>query len=310
MSIVYNVKANGGPSENGSFSTSGGVNYAAKFADKIDERFKLKSVVAPATNQDYKFDGVNAVSVWSIDTVGLNNYRPAGANRFGSPVELGNAIQTLTLTQRKSFTFTIDERSNLATGGAMAAGAALSREMDEVVVPEYDKYVLGKLLTEANRYHQTNNVGENVVTPSAAVTKDNAYAEFLKIQNAFGNARVPLENRVAFVTYEFYSFFKAGGFVLDSDKGQEIHHSGVIGKVDGTRLIPVPSDLMPANQNVLAIAIASNVVIAPRPINYYTIHRNPPGIHGWLVEGEFLYDCFVLNNKLASIYVLKQYVSG
>lgn len=319
MATVYNVKTNYGPSNSASgvFSTSGGVNYNAIFSQKIDERFKLKSLVARATNQDYKFDGYNAVMVPSIDTVPLTDYEPTGANRYGAPVELGNALQTLTLKRRRSFSFTIDRRSNLATGGAMAAGAALQREVDEVFVPEYDQYVLQTLYNRANEYNPTSNVGQNVVTPSAAVTKDNAYAELLKIQNALGNAKVPLDKRVAFVTYEYLSFLKSGDFVLASERGQEIHSTGSVGKVDGMDLIPVPSDYMPkvmsggssVSANVLAIAIASNLVIAPQPLHKLNTHVDPPGLDGWLIEGDFLYDCFVLNNKLAAIYVLKQYTT-
>lgn len=304
MAITY-TKSNHGPADStsGVFSASGGVNYAGKYADKIDERFKLQSIVAPATNNDFKFNGVNSVTVFNIDTVALNNYAPAGSNRFGSPPELGNGEQTLTIMQDKAFTFDIDNRSSIATNGAMVAAQALKREIDEVCVPTYDKYVLQKLYDTATAYQS----GKNVVTPSAAVTKDTAYTEFLKAQNAMGNAHVPLANRTAFVTYEFYSFFKAGGFTLASEAGQKIHQTGDIGKVDGTRMILTPSDYMPSN--VLAIVIASNLVIAPRPINYFTVHTNPVGLHGWRIEGRMVYDCFVLNNKREAIYVLKQKTS-
>lgn len=301
---------NGGPTGSSSFTNStNGVDYAAKYAKQIDERFSLASVVAPATNNDFDFNGVNAITVFSVDTVDLVTYTRSGSNRFGAPKELSNASQTMTITQDYAFTFTIDNRSKLATGGAMDAGAALDRQLREKCVPMYDRYVLQTLYNVANGYNPTSNVGQNVVTPAAAVTKDNAFSEFLNAQNVMGNARVPLENRTAFVSYEFYSYLKQGQFVLDSEEGMKIHHSGVVGTVDGTKLIPVPSDLLPANQNVLAIVIASNLVIAPRPITYYNVHNNPPGIHGWLVEGRMLYDCFVLNNRRDAIYVLKQKTS-
>ena len=34
----------------------------------------------------------------------------------------------------------------------------------------------------------------------------------------------------------------------------------------------------------------------------YTIHANPPGISGSLVEGRIVYDAFVLDNKVKAIY--------
>lgn len=299
------MASNGGPTQSVSntFSASGGVNYAAKYADKIDERFSLASVVAPATNNDYSFDGVNKVTVLNIDTVPLTDYTPYGSNRFGSPVELGNGEQTLELTQRRSFAFTIDARSPIATQNTMLAAAALDRQLREVCVPAYDNYVLKTLYSNVKTGNKA----------SANLTKDTAYAEFLKAQNAMGNARVPLTNRTAFMSYELYSMFKLGGFTTDSDKGQEIKQTGEVGKIDGTKIILVPSDLLTFDMgnnttvsNVHCIVIASNLVIAPRPISYYNSHNNPPGIHGTLVEGEFLYDCFVLNNKKDAIYVITQ----
>lgn len=34
------------------------INYAAKYSEKIDERFALMSVTAPAVNDDFDFIGV------------------------------------------------------------------------------------------------------------------------------------------------------------------------------------------------------------------------------------------------------------
>lgn len=292
------MPSNGGPSGTAGtvFSRSGGVNYAATYAKQIDERFSRASVVAPATNNMFKFDGVNKVTVFSIDTVDLTDYTPHGANRFGNPVELGNGEQELVLTRRRSFSFTIDARSSIATNGTQVAGAALDRELREVCVPEYDRYVLGKLVDSAKTANKV------TVNMNAATAGDDAYDKFIDAQEAMGNARVPLENRTAFVSEKFYGKLKKSGYVTDSNAGQEIKNSGEIHKVDGTRLIRAPSDLLPDNVHV--IVIASNLVLAPRPISYYNIHKNPPGIHGDLVEGEFLYDAFVLNNKKDAIFVI------
>ena len=41
---------------------------------------------------------------------------------------------------------------------------------------------------------------------------------------------------------------------------------------------------------------------APKQLEEYRIHDNPPGISGWLCEGRFIYDAFVLNNKAKAIY--------
>lgn len=75
----------------------------------IDERFKIASITDAAVNSNYEFDDVNRINIYSVDTADLNGYdRTASGNRYGTPTELGNAVQALTLTQDKGFTFTID----------------------------------------------------------------------------------------------------------------------------------------------------------------------------------------------------------
>lgn len=86
-----------------------GINYAEKYSDTIDERFKLSSITDNAINREYDFDGVNTINIYSVETAELNDYkRNKTENRYGTPKELGNAVQRLTLTQDKGFAFTID----------------------------------------------------------------------------------------------------------------------------------------------------------------------------------------------------------
>ena len=106
------------------------VNYAEKFSQTIDEQLSKDSLTDKAVNKDYDFDGVNKVNVYSVETVPLNDYDiNAKSNRYGTPVELGNDVQTLELTQDKSFTFSIDRKNATDTMMAMSAAKALAREL-------------------------------------------------------------------------------------------------------------------------------------------------------------------------------------
>lgn len=49
------------------------VNYAEKYSDVIDERFKQGALTDSVLNTQYEFDGVNKVNVYSIETVPLND---------------------------------------------------------------------------------------------------------------------------------------------------------------------------------------------------------------------------------------------
>ena len=84
-------------------------NFAQMFAQKIDERFSRESQAYMALNNDYKFTGVKTVNVYSVPTVKMNDYTRSGANRYGTPTDLQDTMQELTMTQDRSFTFIIDK---------------------------------------------------------------------------------------------------------------------------------------------------------------------------------------------------------
>lgn len=87
------------------------INYAEKYSSKVDERFAIASLTNVAINTDYDFVGVNAVNIYSIPTVALTDYTISGTSRYGTPTELQDTLQTLTMSQDKSFTFTLDKRN-------------------------------------------------------------------------------------------------------------------------------------------------------------------------------------------------------
>ena len=84
------------------------------------------------------------------------------------------------------------------------------------------------------------------------------------------------------------------------DSSQEMIKKGVMGEVDGVKLVKVPSSRLPYGAAfILTHPIAA---VGPKQLEDYKIHDNPPGISGWLVEGRMVYDCFVLDSKADAIY--------
>ena len=71
----------------------GVINYADKYSNILDEKFKVESKSDIAVNQDYDFVGAKTVKIQSVNTVELSNYTRSGSNRYGTPNELDNAIQ-------------------------------------------------------------------------------------------------------------------------------------------------------------------------------------------------------------------------
>lgn len=269
------------------------VNLATKYSDKVSERFKLGSLSEGFINRDYKWDGVQTVTVYSIPTVALNTYnRTAAANRYGTPAELQDTIQTMTLSQDKSFTFIIDKGNKVDSMNVRDAGKALRREIDEVIVPTMDQYVFGKLDTAAVANGQT---------ATLALTKTNAYGAFLAGQTALDNEKVPMGGRVAAVSASTLALLKQdSSFILASELGQKTLINGQVGEIDGVKIVKVPDSYLPTDVNF--IITHPSVTVKADKLKDYKIHENPVGIDGNVVEGRVYYDAFVLDSKKKGVY--------
>lgn len=269
-----------------------GKNLASKYASEVDERFSRESQAMLALNNNYKFTGVQTVNVYSIPVVPMNDYNRSGANRYGTPKDLTRNVQTLTVTRDRGYTFIIDKGDKTQSMMVMDAGKALSRQVREVWVPEFDTYVFKTLAAKAT---------ERGNLSTAAITKANAYASFLDGMESLGNKNVPDKGRIAFCSYKFANLLLLDpAFVKYGDRSQEMVQKGVIGEVDGCKIVRVSSSRLP---NGCAFLITHPVAAtAPKLLEEYKIHDNPPGISGWLVEGRVIYDCFVLNEKADAIY--------
>jgi N4-gp56 family major capsid protein len=285
---------------------AGGNNLASKYSPVVDERFSKESQAMMALNNDYEFTGVNTVKVYSIPVVPMTDYTRSGSNRYGTPNDLTRNVQTLTVNKDRAFTFIIDKGDKLQSQMVSDAGKALARELREVVVPEFDTYVFATLAAAATAH------GNFATT---AISKGNAYEMFLAGNEALGNKNTPDQGRVAFCSYRFANYLKQdSAFMRYGDATQEMLIKGVIGEVDGTKIVKVPSSRLPAGcAFIMTHPIAAT---GPKQLEEYKIHDNPPGISGWLVEGRFIYDCFTLNEKADAIYyhgsqaVLKNLIVG
>lgn len=266
------------------------INYAAKFAKQIDERFTREALSTPAINTDFDFTGVKTVSVYSVPTAEMNDYTLSGTSRYGTPAELENSVQEMTMSQDRSFTFTIDRGNFNDTQMVNSAGLALQRQLNEVVIPEVDIYRFSKICEGAGN------------TAVLALTKANAYSAFLDGQQALLDNKAPMGGRIAYVSSTFYKLIKQDEmFIKASDTAQKMLLKGQVGTIDGIPIIPIPSSYMP--EGVEFFITNKIACTAPTKLSEYKIHDNPPGINGWLVEGRIYYDAFVLNNKANAIYV-------
>lgn len=262
-------------------------NLAVKYSSKIDETIINGALSGPSVNQDYDFVGAKTVKVYSFNPVAMNDYTRSGSNRYGSPAELDDSVQELTLTMDRSFTLTIDKGNKLdSPDGVRDAAKALRRQIDEVIIPELDKYRFTTIAIDAgHKFYAT-----------TAITTSTAYKAFLDANEAIDEEDVPSTGRVCNCSPAFYNLIKQdNNFIKSGDLSQEMLIKGQVGEIDGVAIVKVAGSRLPAG--LLFEITHKAACVAPVKIEDYKIHDNPPGISGMLVEGRVYYDAFILDKK-------------
>lgn len=278
------------------------INLVTKFQPYTDEQFSTESKKALVTNQDLEWTGAHTVKVYKVTTSTMNDYGrngPAQGNwsRYGAVAALDATTEEFTLKKDRSFTFAIDKLDTDETAAQLQAATALARQNREVVIPEVDAYTYGVMCAQAGH------------KPTAkALTATNIYTEILAASQAMDDAEAPETGRVLVVTPAVYALMKkCKDIIMETDVGNDLRLKGVIGILDGMNVQKIPANRLPAGFGFMAAHPCATV--APVKLEDYTIHENPPGISGSLVEGRICYDAFVLDNKAKAIYYQAQLVA-
>lgn len=267
------------------------VNLVTKYQGPLLKRFSLQSITDPYAGKKFDFDGVQSIVVTTADQVTLNDYsRAASSNRFGTPAELGDTKQTLTMSQDRSFTFIIDAGNASDQQYIKKANDIIATNWDEVCVPEIDAYRLSKW---------ANGAGLGALGDAPAVgTVHTLIATATRDMN---NKLVPRKNRVLFVSETVFLACKLGDKLLavDSLAAQSLSR-GAVGMLDGMPVVPVPDSYMPDGVNF--IIKYKDATVDPLKLKTLRIHKNPAGIDGDLGECRFYHDSFVLGTKVYGLY--------
>ena len=223
----------------------------------------------------------------------MNDYEMSGTNRYGTPEELGDTVQTFPLTQDRSFTYTIDRRNYEDTMMVKESGRSLNRQLIEVVIPEVDTYRIASLVA-----------GAGTTSSATPITRDNAYENFLIGVGTLKDNKAPLAGTFTYISNNFFRYIRLDpSFIQASDMAQNMLVTGQVGMIENIPLIYVPTSYMPAGTEFL---ITNRIAAwAAQKIADYKIHDNPPGINGWLIEGRIYHDCGIFDNKRKAIYAHK-----
>ena len=278
------------------------INLVTTFKPLVDEKFTTASKKSLLTNIDFDWTGAHTVKVYKISTSAMNDYGrtgPAQGNwsRYGAVASLDAVTEEFTLKKDRSFTFAIDKLDTDETAQQLQAATALERQLREVVIPEVDGYTYGVMCTNAG-----------TIPAVKALTATNIYVEILAGSEALDNAEVPETGRVLVVTPATYALMKkCKDITMETDIGNDLRLKGVIGMLDGMSVQKIPGNRLPAGFGFMIAHPCATV--APVKLEDYTIHENPPGISGALVEGRICYDAFTLDNKVKAVYYQAQPVT-
>lgn len=263
------------------------------------KRFVRESLVANKFNSDYSFTGVKTVKIMTPQTVEFGDYSRSGTSRYGTPTEMQDTNQELTLGQDKSYSMTIDKGNNMDQDGQKNAAKMQKMQNDERGIPMVDKYALAVIAQKAGK----------VVANSTALTKATIADKISDATVTLDNAEIPADGRMLFVSAEAYKmlrlsdeFTKADALIAKSLT------KGVVGEYDNMQVIKIPASRWPANVNFIVAHKDSATV--PIKIDDSKLHIDPPGISGNLLEGRMYFDTFVFGTRCDGIYVEVCTVSG
>lgn len=271
------------------------INLAEKYSKKIVDKFYTDSVILGKTSTDYDWDGVKSIKVWTINTYdpvnyarpgqGTNALSPASLSRYGQTQEVEDTIQTMTLTQDKAVSLSVDKGNNTQQMLIKNAGVVMARELRERFVPMFDKYVLAQCNTNAG-----------TATVHASLTKSTIVEAIGDHVTALMNAETDPRDAYCFIgATNFGKLVLAPEFLNLEKLGEKAVDKGVVGRVRGLAIVPIPDSYLPSGVNFITFKKQS--VLAPTQIKDAKVHQDPPGLSGALLEIRWLYDAFVLTTK-------------
>lgn len=268
------------------------INLHSKYAKQISNKFVRESLTAGRLSNDYSWAGVQTVRITTLTTVPMVDYKRSGTNRYGIPREMEDTVQEMTLSQEKGFALTIDRGNYVDQSELKEAGRALSLQIKERAIPSMDKYVFATLAMKAG----------NIVGNSTKLTKDNICARITEGTTVMDDAEVPDTGRTLFVPSAVYALLKQSREFLEIDRlGEKAVAKGQVGSYDNMPVVKVPKGRWPLNVNFLIVY--KNAATAPVKLNDTSLHKDPPGIGGYLIQGRQYYDCFVFGSKCDGVYV-------
>ena len=273
------------------------IHFAEKHMQRLMKGFDAASLTDGLINHevDMEFSGVKTVHVKSILTTPLQRYDATRdidtGSRYGKTVEVSDDEQTFEMGDKISLSLTIDKTNNVDQFDMKKAGEVMNAYKEEQIVPYLDKYRMEKWAKDGGMHYGL----------SAAPTVDNIAQTIIKARNAQRNRRVS-GSAALIIPYEYLDVLSLSSQWVKLEKlGSQVLTKGTMGRFYGMDVVPFINELMPANAQFMIMG--KKAAIAPKKINSFKGHVNPPRINGDLLEFLMYHDAFVLGKKADDILV-------
>lgn len=300
------------------------INLAEKYSPKVADKFYKESVILGKSNKEYDWDGVNSIKVWTITTHAptaylkpSNNTSAVSLQRYGTTYEVEDTIQTMTLTQDRAVSLSVDKGNNTEQMLIKNAGKVMSLELREQFVPEFDKYALARysgLVASGMTAPSWASKVTAVADGTATLTKSTIVGKISDGVTSLRNNLANIDDCYCYIgETEFANLLLSPEFINYNNPtfAQRNLERGVMGKVRGVEIVPVPDPYFTTtgnpflSTNIHFMIVKKESVIVPTKIKDMKVHQDPPGLSGALLEVRWLYDAFVLDTKAKGIYVSK-----
>ena len=273
------------------------IHFSEKYKQGLLDGFNKASETDAlfSHDMDTEFSGVKTVHVTSIKTEKMQDYNRnkslSAGSRYGDTKEVGDEVQTFTMTQDKSLSLSIDKGNNAEQFNMKKAGTVMKAHRDEQIIPEVDTYRLAKWAQDGGIHKAL----------AAKTDKTNIVSQIIELHNEMLDAGVPDQITLVIArTYLPALKLSAEWIALESLGGKTLA-KGMIGEFDGMPVKPMTSKKMPANVPFMLLYKGS--IIAPMKIDTFKGHVDPPGLSGDLLEFRMLHDAFVLGKRANGVAV-------
>lgn len=274
------------------------IALAEQYLPLLDEVYKAesKTAILDAANTQVKFNGGNKVEIFKTSMDGLGNYSRATGFPAG---DVTGTWEQHTLSQDRGRSFNIDAMDDEETLG-LAFGTLAGEFMRTKVIPEVDCYRFAKLATAAAN------------KPSGAIT--DAVAELDTAAQVMGDAEVPAEGRILFVSESFYKALKGK---ITRYLANENGVNRQVETYDGMPVIRVPQGRFNDAVQIGTNGFTPNgnaidfMIVHPSAVIQVVKHEVPrifsPDVNqaadAWKFDYRLYHDEFVMDNKTTGIYV-------